>query len=191
MVLAGFLIGCSKSDLSTPKGAAKTFASALERGDAETAKNACTGADPKVIESMAHMMPNMKKLREAAKSKFGDQGTSILGGSEDMSDLAKKVDDSDVKEQGDTATLTPKNTSGMPMKLKKVGSDWKVDASELSGAMGGAGTGMIDGMSKAASETADEINAGKYKTADEAKQAFGVKAMGGAMGHLTMPDAPK
>jgi hypothetical protein len=113
-----------------------------------------------------------------------------MGGSDDLTDLDKKVDASDVKETGDTATLTPKDSKGMPMKLKKIGSDWKVDASELSSDLPPGGTTMIDSMSKAAGETADDINAGKYKSADEAKKGFGMKMMGAAAGQV-LPDGAK
>src|SRR4051812_7573930 len=89
-------VGCGKSDLSSPKAAAKTFATAITNGDAETAKKASTGVDAKVIDSLAALTGNMKKLHEAAVAKFGDEGKSLgdkspMGGGED--DLVKKVDE--------------------------------------------------------------------------------------------------
>ena len=192
-VLAVFAVawmaGC-KGDLSTPKGAAKTFATAMEKGDAATAQKASTGADPKLVASMATAMGNVKKMRDAAKSKFGASADSFgTTQGHDFSDYEQKLDDADVKEQGDTATITPKQ--GQPMKLKKVDGDWKVDLSEIgSGPMAQAGGGMFDAMSKAATETTDDINAGKFKTAQEAEQAFGMKMLGGAFGGLKPPTAP-
>jgi hypothetical protein len=184
------LSGC-KGDLSTPKGAAKTFATAMENGDVEAAKRATTGGDPAIIESMVKLTGNMKKLRDAAISKFGDEGKTAFGaGHGESMDLSKSVDDADVKEDGDTATLTPKGEA-RPLKMKKVSGDWKVDASELTGAMGNMGSAMFDNMSKAAAETADDIKAGKYKTAQEAQQAFGSKMAGSSLGKLQTPDQPK
>jgi len=171
------LTGCGKGDFSTPKGAARAFATALENGDAETAKKACTGGDPKVIESLANGIGNLKKMRDAGISKFGDEGKTIFSGSGDDFDMTKKLDDAVEKIDGDKATITAKD--GKPMNLKKVDGDWKVDASEIAGAGGTVGAGMFDSMGKAAKEMTDEINAGKYKTAAEAKEAFGKKMFGG------------
>ena len=174
--------GCKSGDLSTPKGAAKNFATAMENGDADGAKRASTGADPAMIDSMVKLAGNMKKLRDAAVSKFGDQGKDLLGsaGGADSMDMAKKVDDADVKEDGDNATLTPKS-GGQPIKLKKISGEWKVDASELTEMVSKMGGGMFDSMSQAATDTASDINAGKFKTAQEAQQAFGSKMMSAAM----------
>lgn len=181
-LVGAFLIcvaGCSKGDLSTPKGAAKSFANAIERGDADGAKAASTGGDPKTIEGLAKMGGSMKKLRDAAVSKFGEQGKSMAG-ADGMGDMSKKVDEATEKIDGDTATLQSPGKSE-PLKLKKVSGEWRVDVSEMFGPAFAMGAGMFDSMSKAASDTADEINAGKYKTAAEAQQAFQQKMMGGMM----------
>src|SRR5947209_2729219 len=74
------LSACNKASLSTPKEAAQTFATALENGDADTAKKASTGADPKFVESMATATGNMKKYRDAMVAKFGDEGKNGVGG---------------------------------------------------------------------------------------------------------------
>jgi hypothetical protein len=172
-VAASVLVGC-KGDLSTPKGATKAFATAMEKGDAEAAKRASTGGNPAIVESMAKAMGSSKKLRDAAIAKFGDEGKKIMGEEHnDMAELAKTVDESEMKEDGDNATLKPK--TGEPVKLKKINGEWKVDLTEMTAAMGTMGTGLFDSMSRAASETADDIQAGKYKTVLEAQQAFGAK----------------
>ncbi len=172
--------GCDGDDLSTPKGAAQTFASAMESGDVETAKRASTGADPKMIETMAKAMGSMKKLKEAAISKFGDEGKRITSDSGDL-DLTRKVNEAEEKIEGDTATLTTKGDMGTPMKLKKIDGSWKVDGSEMAGPAAGMGIAMFEAAAKAADELANEISAGKYKTADEAKTAMTQKMMGGMM----------
>lgn len=178
-VLLGVLAGCGKGNLSTPQDAAKTFARAIGSGDAETAKKASTGIDPKVIDAMAAMSLNMKKMRDAAAAKFGDDGKNItFGSAEDPAEMVKSIENADVKTSGDTATITPKE-GGRPFQVKKVDGEWKVDMSEMNGMMSTMGTGMFDSMGKAASQTADDINAGKFKTATEARQAFAMKMMGG------------
>jgi hypothetical protein len=186
VALAGFaLVGCGKNDLSTPKAAAQSFAKAMESGDAEAAKAACTGADPKIIEAMAGMSATRKKLHDAAVAKFGDDAKSIGSFDGNDADMKKMVDESEEKIDGDTATLKPK--SGEPLKLKKIDGSWKVDMSQHLG-MGDTAeaTKMMGTMSKAAGETADEINAGKYKTAKEAEQAMQQKMMSSMM-----PSLPK
>ncbi|HSU67291.1 MAG TPA: hypothetical protein VLJ39_10485 [Tepidisphaeraceae bacterium] len=185
---AVWVVGCSKSSLSTPKDAAKTFATALVNGDTETANKASTGADPKTVESLVKAASNMKKLQDAAVAKFGDQGKDVSGGGEEsnFADLPKKLDDAEVTQTGDTATVTPKN--GRPLKLKKVGDDWKVDMSEMaSGPMASMAGAMFDSMGKAAAETTDEVNAGKYKSVGELRDAMQKKMMGAALGSVKGP----
>ena len=179
VVLMGMVVGCNKVDLSTPKAAAKTFAHAVDKGDADTAVAASTGADPKTMTSFVSFVSSMKKLQDATKSKFGQDS---MGGQQmpSFADMEKKVDEADVKENGDTATLSAKgDLNGIT--LKKVNGDWKVDFSDMSKGATQMPGGM-DAMSKAASDTADEINAGKYKTAMEAQMALGQKVMGSALG---------
>ncbi|MDB5295655.1 MAG: hypothetical protein JWO31_1638 [Phycisphaerales bacterium] len=173
-----FIAGCGKSDTSTPKAAAKTFAAAMTTGDADAAKAASTGADAKMIESMANAFGSYKKLHDAAAAKFGEEGKKLgaMGGSVD-DDLVKKLADATETITGDTATVAPKD--GKAMKLKKVDGAWKVDMSEMAGPMAALGSQMFDKMGKAAKVTADEIAAGQYKTIDEAQAAFTKKAMFG------------
>lgn len=177
LLVAG--VGCSKSDLSSPKAAAKTFATAMTTGDAETAKKASTGVEPKVIESMAAAMGNMKKLHDAAVAKFGDEGKAFAGmGPAGDDDMVKKVEEATEEITGETATVKPKD--GHAMKLKKVDGSWKVDlAEEMAGPAAAMGTAMFDKLAAAAKTTTDEIAAGKYKNAAEAKMAMGKSMMGG------------
>ena len=59
--------------------------------------------------------------------------------------------------------------------LNKIDGDWKVDASEIHG------FALFNAMGKAVKEVTDEINAGKYKTAAEAKDVLEQKWNGGGM----------
>lgn len=190
-LLACGLLGFN-NDLATPKGAAKAFATAMENGDAAAAKRASTGGDPQVIEAMAKLSGNMKKLHDASVAKFGDQGKNLTegGGGPNFSDWSKKIDEATVKEEGDTATLTQKDNAE-PLKLKKINGEWKVDVSPMTGEMAGMGTAMFDSMAKAANETADEVKAGKYKTPQEARQALSSKMMSSSLGKLNPPEPGK
>ncbi|HEY2587948.1 MAG TPA: hypothetical protein VGI81_19550 [Tepidisphaeraceae bacterium] len=134
----------------------------------------------------------MKKLQDASVARFGDQGKNLTGGGNgpDFSEWSKKIDEATVKQEGDAATLTQKD-SGEPLKLKKINGEWKVDVSPMTSEMASMGTAMIDSMSKAASETADEIKAGKYKTPQEAQQALSSKMMSSSLGKLNAPEQGK
>jgi hypothetical protein len=176
VVLCVVLIGgCNKNDLSTPKSAAKSFATALEAGDAEAAKAASTG-DPKMVEGMAKAAASMKRLRDAAVAKYGDAGKSIAG-DDNFSDMAKNIDAATEQITGDNATLTMK--TGDPLTLKKIGGEWKVDVAAMMGPAAGMGVALFDSMSKAAGEVADEIKSDKHKTAADASAALQQKMMSG------------
>ena len=185
------VLGCN-NDLSTPKGAAKAFATAMQNGDAAAAKRASTGGDPQMIDSLAKLSGSMKKLHDASVAKFGDQGKNLTGGGggPDFSDWSKKIDDATIKEDGDTATLTLKD-GGEPLKLKKINGEWKVDVAPLTTEMASMGSAMVDSMSKAADETAGEINSGKYKTPQEAQQSLSTKMMSSSLGKLNAPEQAK
>jgi hypothetical protein len=119
------------------------------------------------------MVSGRKKLREAATAKFGEeQGKTVAGNSAEMSSFFKNLDNADENINGDNATVIPKGSS-QPIALKKVNGEWKVDASTMA-----KGSSLFEKMAKAANETADEINAGKYKSAAEANSAFSDKMMG-------------
>lgn len=172
------LPACNKGGLSTPKDAAQTFATAVANGDIETAKKASTGGDPGFIQSLATFAANMKKYRDAMASKFGDEGKAAAEGTANSATaIATKLNDGEVKENGDTATITSKMDS-KPLTLKKVNGEWKVDLSQTAGLGGALGAGLMDPMGQVAAEMADEVNAGKYSSAKAAQAAFGTRMIG-------------
>lgn len=165
-------------DLSTPKAAALVFAKAMEAGDAAGAKAAsiCNADGAKFLEVMTDIIKNGRKLEEAAVAKFGDAGKN-LGNMESM-DMAKNLENSEVKEEGDSATITIKDSPEKPVKLKKVDGAWKVDMITLiSEADLARAMPMFTAMNNVYAGTAGEISAGKYPTADAAKQAMGMKLL--------------
>jgi len=183
------LCGCGGSssggstDLSTPKAAVKTVADALRRGDAAALKNATINGDPAFIDMMASMMSSTKTLTDAAVAKFGDAGKTISNSK--MPDFDKSLDNADVKEEGDTATVTPKDGNGEPVKLKKVDGQWKMDFAQAphmpsKAEMDQMGP-MFNSMVDANKTTAADINAGKYKSVEEARQGLSQKMMAAMM----------
>jgi hypothetical protein len=194
-----------KKDLSSPKAALTTLANALDQGDKEVAKAAIAGdaQQMKFVDGMVDLMKGMKELQTAAKEKYGSVPDEMPG----IDKMLAQVDQAEVKEEGDTATVTmpeEKRPEGAPaptpeesaasakareLKLKKVDGDWKLDAATLM-----QGQELTDeqlqqfnSMSKAASETAKEIKDGKYPDYQTAMQAFGQKMMAAMMGGGMQP----
>jgi hypothetical protein len=175
------------------KKAANAFATALAGGDAAAAKAACIGAEAEtaLVEDMIGLMNAVKKLRKAGGDKFGDAGASLApeqrGPGED---LARELNAADVKIDGENATITSKSDKEEILKLKRVDGKWKIDLGAMPNKeeMLKAGP-VIRTMAKAANDTAAEIAAGKFKTADEAKAALAkmFPALVGAAGPTSKP----
>jgi predicted small lipoprotein YifL len=198
------LTGCGKhgpgsNDLSTPKAAVQSYADAISRGDVEAAKATVTGGDAQMIDTLASIMMSHKRLEDAAVAKFGEEGKSLVGNRSSAEDVNKWVADAEVKQEGDTATVAPKDHSNPGLDLKKVGSEWKIDLSATPGIKElPKMLPMLQKMNAAGDELASEISAGKYKTLAEAKAAQQQKMMAAMMGaagesfapNLKMPKTP-
>jgi len=186
-------VAARAADLSTPQAAAKEFSQAVFNGDVEAAKAAAITNSPdeeKSLEMIVQLRGAQKKMVDAAVAKFGDEGKSLYqqggrggggGGNApapatSAEEIAKRIDDADVKTEGDTATVTPKE--GRPTHVKKAGSDWKVDMSQMEGLTRMAqNPQMVDTIQKMYVEFANDIDAGKYKSVDEARTAMREKMM--------------
>ena len=177
------------ADLSTPKSAAAAFAKALEAGDVDAAKAAgmTDAQNVQLIEALADMGGNVSKLRDAVNKKFGEGSADQLTGGRKPLDMSKQLDDAQVKEDGDTATLTDPKQPTNSMTLKKVGNDWHVDlASNPQAGQMIQQIPFLKALSSSFGEVATEVAADKYKTVDEAKQAMQAKIMG-AMASMRRP----
>jgi hypothetical protein len=157
----------------------------------------------KYIESMSTLTKARKKLSDAAEAKFGDSGKDVAG--RDSMDWKKKIEGADVQIDGDTATVTPKSRERAGARnqpagaayasyFRKVGGEWKMDLTRMPGldSMDGA-VAIFPVMAKAMNETAAEIDADKYKSAPEAKKAFGEKTAAAIQASFLakVPDADK
>jgi hypothetical protein len=163
-------------DLSNPKSAAVSFAKAIQSNDMAAAKAASTGTDEqyKMVEAMGQMMSGFKNYESAAVAKFGDAGKS----DQSPPDIVADTEGSDVKTEGDTATvINPKKPDDKdPMKLVKKDGKWKVDLASMPiDEQAKTMAASASKMKKALDDTAEEIKAGKYPTAQEAQKALGMK----------------
>jgi hypothetical protein len=163
--------------MQTPKYKAVSFAKAVQANDMATVRAVSTGSDAqyKTVEAMSLVFSAIRDYEAAAVEKFGEAGKS-----KDMSlpDVVAETKGSDVKTEGDSATLiNPKKpTDKHPMKLVRKDRKWYVDLSSM----------PVDGqtkvmsasaprMKKALEETAAEVRAGKFKTPQEAQAALNAR----------------
>ena len=136
------------------------------------------------------MIGASNKLNDAAVAKYGDQGRNVsMFGSvaTNLASMTRLASDATVNVTGDSATVEPpknptaEQTGGramrrhghQPMHFKKEGGKWKFDLSSSASVRGQADT--FKAMTQAFSQTADEIKDGKYPTAEEARQALGMR----------------
>jgi hypothetical protein len=197
VVVFGLAFDCGKghgTDLSTPQAAVKSYVSAMKAGDAAGMKASITGGDPQLVDAIVNAQVSRKKLEDAAVAKFGEEGRSMASGGDSQANY-DKLADADVKQDGDSATVTPKDHSlpGGGIVLKKVNGDWKIDMSATPGMdQMAAMLPMISKMSGMNDELAGEISAGKYKSVVDAKAAQSQKLMSAVTGGagISMPKPP-
>jgi Domain of unknown function (DUF4878) len=176
----------AEADQSTPKAAAMSFAKALDAGDAKTARQLATGsdADKQVIDAMISFNAAVKKLRNSAITKYADKADEVVSPGA-VIDSTKVLDDTEVREEGDVATIVPTKPQQKQsaMHLKKVDGKWKVNLNQTLQESAPPGQtidqmhAMIQSWGDIFSETADEIDQGKYPTPADANQAMSVKMM--------------
>lgn len=159
-----------KVDFSDPKPVAVAFAKAMVAGDAKAVRATAVGTDEefKTVEALGAIFPAIKKFKAACDAKFGPD--NLL--SKNMAagqDPAAEVEKSDVKVDGDTATVTNKNKPDEkePMKLKKVEGKWKVALSSMGKDAGGIAK-KAPAVAKVFGDAAADIEAGKYQNAQDA-----------------------
>lgn len=184
MLCVNVTIGAEeKADASTPKGAVSAFFKAMERGDAAGAKALSNGTAKQleVLDIIVPVASGLKALENAAVKKWGEDAKKVLtDGPGGGFDFEKNLAEAKVTENGDTATIVSGKADEQekqPLTLKKSEGKWKVDlgfvpVEQFSDPMLAK---IFKGLGEAAKETAGEIDAGKYKTAQEAKQAMMMK----------------
>jgi hypothetical protein len=174
MVAVSLCAGRTLADDKTDVGnGAKAWATAMMEGKSDEMKAHSIGTAEEVArwEGMSKMIAAFKKLGDAAKAKYGEEGAMIsrMFKSPDFSQLQSE---SKIVTTGDDATITGKD--GKVMKLKKDAGEWKVVLSSLNEA-GKMDAKQVAAMTDAVSTTADEIKDGKYPTNREAMMALGQK----------------
>ena len=162
--------------------AAEGFVKALQEGSTKDAHKYAATSDKtdKYLDAVVEITAARSKLVQASIDKFGDEGKSIAGAARAPMGVQfnkKDFDEADIEVSGDTAVVKPK-TGQRSAKFKREAGEWKFDFADLPNAEQLSRQAPL--MSKTAGamkETAEEIKDGKYKTADEAKQALREKML--------------
>lgn len=191
------LSGCGKRAApSTPKDVVKAYGQAMRDGDAAAARRVVTNAEPKLIDALAGLGGSRRRIIDAAVAKFGESGKTVAGGSvlPYGQQFDKMLDEADVKIDGDTATVAQKGRDAVPITLKRVDGEWKIDYSQIT--QRGDLIQMLplmNAMAAANDELADEIKSGKYASAADAKIAHDRKMQQAIMSRgkiLELPTQP-
>jgi hypothetical protein len=175
-------------DQSTPKGALRVLADSMEAGDAQRIRgvlHASNAAEQKMAEGMVDLATALAELKTNAIGAFGKQGAMPLtddteamaaAGLERLVAATETVDPS-----GDRATVTLPDAGEAPAVVVKVEGQWRFPVAELARGSSEAevkdGIELAAGQAKVMREVAAEVKQGKYKTADEVRQALDQRVM--------------
>jgi hypothetical protein len=161
-------------ELSSPKLGALAFVRTMEANDMDAFRAVTIGADDdyKLFEPLLGMVGAAKDLEKAARAKFGKSGRLVARNSPAV-ELEVHIQESDVTVKGDTAVLRHKGQEDSdPLPLKQTSAGWKVDLTAIENRQNmSAAAGGMRKMQQALSESATDIRAGKFKTAQEAEEA--------------------
>ncbi len=169
-------------DATTPKGALKSLAIALDAGDSTAIHNLVNSASPmedKLVGVMSDMAVTIAGLNKAMVGKFGkEQAAGALGG--DPSEMLKQslmtIDGATEKIDGESATVSISPNPQGAMSLKKIGGLWKVSVADqtkgLTAPQVDENVAMMGTQMKTLHELTADISAGKYATALDAAAAL-------------------
>jgi hypothetical protein len=163
-------------DASSPQAAAKSLTAAVARGDADTVRSLIVvqnDPEQQLANAYSHLLLAAKRLSEAAKKRYPG-GTDPFAAGGITPEEATNIDAAVVHVEQDLATLTIKGRE-RPMKLRKVGESWKVIISEepeQSAQQRDRQVALVQGMADAMNASADDINAGRFRDVEEARNAF-------------------
>jgi hypothetical protein len=168
------------ADASTPKGALKALAQALDAGDRKAVLELLWAQSPseqKTANATADLAEAAAGLRRAAAKAFGDEAARPLGVEVGATPQAlDRIDAARVHLDGERATVRTENAEGPPMVLARSNGVWRVPVGELSKDVEPADVertvSALASQAKLLRELTAEVAAGKYKTAADARQAL-------------------
>jgi hypothetical protein len=178
-------------DPTTPKGALKMLARALDAGARATVLKllwADSDQERRVASATADLAHATARLRAAAIRTFGAKSSRALGVDPGATPQAMaRIDSATVETEDDHATVSSPHQEGPPMKLLRKDGTWHVPVAELSKDVEPAD--IERNLKDVASQTrlmealTSEVLAGKFKTATDAREALDERIL-----HSTMPE---
>jgi hypothetical protein len=179
-------------DQTTPKGALKFLARALEAGDRKMLLDVLDAASPnerKIAEATAGLAEATAELRRASIQTFGETASGALGvNMSAVSEAMTRVDASIETITGDKATVTSTEDPTDSLILVQRDRKWRVPMSQIAGPAGVVNDADLEKNlhdsaehAKLLKRLAGEVSAGKFKTAIEARQELDKRIIQSAM----------
>jgi hypothetical protein len=164
-----------------PKAVALAFASALEKGDAATAKSLLapdeTGNRAKWVDATVALSAALRKLDAAAVAKFGESTKSISQDQLHLGASLKALEQAQEKIDGEAATLTLPGQPRPLLRLRKFdGGQWRLEAGPAKDQTAQQ-LALYARLLKAATKTTDEIAAGACPSAESAARVFAARVL--------------
>ena len=160
-----------REDYSTPKSAVKSFYVSVVRGNGASAReNVVEAAQVPIVDEARNLIVEVRSFRHAAIERFGEEkGDDVSGGLPTLKD----IEEANEKIEGDSALLATKNGKAS-LKLRKIGSNWKIDLLSILPIRTDAETArrIFAKSALAARELAVQIRAGAFATPEDADQAL-------------------
>jgi hypothetical protein len=162
-------------DLSSPRAAVKSLYEAVQAQDGDAVLKtfyAANEEERELARTFAEMIVAGRKLSAAAKERFGSAGEALGSGMMSAEEFAR-IDQAELKESGDTATLAPPGRA-RPIPFHKTEGRWQVAIREFANPDLGLPrqTAMLKKVAAVFDEVAGEINAGKLATSQEAESVI-------------------
>lgn len=175
------------TDQSTPRSALRVLADAMAAGDAQAILGVFHATNPqeqKMAQAMVDVAVAYAGLQKDAVAAFGADNAKALTGdaaaiqSQGLTKLASATE----KVDGDKATVVVGDgTEEPPVSLVKHNGKWKWPVAEMAKGIDAAqveqGIADANAQAKLYAEAAEEVRAGKYKTALEVRQAMEQRVM--------------
>jgi hypothetical protein len=169
------------SDQSTPRGALKMLTIAMNQGDGDTMRailNPTTPVEKRMVEALAAQRQAIHQLKEKSDAAFGQNGSLKIVGDMDETQAQSIASITEMSEQieGDQAVIVD---GADQLKFKKLNGKWvfpissmpHVDFDDADGAIA-----RMTQMAKIFNDVSSAIEAGKYKSPDEAAQDLKAKS---------------
>ena len=162
----------AEPDLSTAKSAALAWIDASWEGNASNAQQVLVDDElqRKFMDGPLRFSAALRALESAAVKQFGKPGWQVTGYPDGSAKtMEKKLQ---IEEEGDHATASAADAM-MPLQLRRTDGKWRVDLSETARDPRAQRVGEASvAAAKVAEDVAAEIGEGKFKTVEEAKDAF-------------------